>query len=412
MLSQIFKKSLLVSALSLFCLTASATEVTVQAQGRGLTYEEARTEALRDAIMQVSGVTIDSDTMQQIASATRSDNRGTVSVDETRFSQALRERLKGYVKSFQILNQSQQQNEVLLQLQVTIERYDAPGLNDNRFKISVQAFEASPGVCMGKPINAADLTEAVTEALQTAFVNTRKFSVLDRHSEAYKKEKEFLTTNPDVREIEKVRLGLNQGSDYVLTGDIRNVRITESKRKSQLANRTISTRSAHADVVFNLMLFANRQIQFSENVTVNVNNNLAGKDCRQITDELLRQTAKEVAMRATQAIYPPIVLNFDGEDIMFNYGGSDVKVGTQFNLYRTGKEIFDPYTKESLGKQEKLIGTVTVVDVMPKFSIARFDDTKTAKEARQGDVLRPIKNKPAKAAPAKAKKKASLDDEW
>ena len=117
-------------------------------------------------------------------------------------------------------------------------------------------------------------------------------------------------------------------------------------------------------------------------------------------------------MRATQAIYPPIVLNFDGEDIMFNYGGSDVKVGTQFNLYRTGKEIFDPYTKESLGKQEKLIGTVTVVDVMPKFSIARFDDTKTAKEARQGDVLRPIKNQPAKAAPAKAKKKASLDDEW
>ena len=354
MLSQIFKKTLFVSALSLFCLTASATEVTVQAQGRGMTYEEARTEALRDAIMQVSGVTIDSDTMQQIASATRSDEKGTVSVDETRFSQALRERLKGYVKSFQILNQSQQQNEVLLQLQVTIERYDAPGLNDNRFKISVQAFEASPGICMGKPIDAAELTEAVTEALQTAFVNTRKFSVLDRHSEAYQKEKEFLTTNPDVREIEKVRLGLNQGSDYVLTGDIRNVRITESKRKSQLANRTISTRSAHADVVFNLMLFANRQIQFSENVTVNVNNNLAGKDCRQITDELLRQTAKEVAMRATQAIYPPIVLNFDGEDIMFNYGGSDVKVGTRFNLYRTGKEIFDPYTKESLGKQEKL----------------------------------------------------------
>ena len=203
MLSQIFKKTLFVSALSLFCLTASATEVTVQAQGRGMTYEEARTEALRDAIMQVSGVTIDSDTMQQIASATRSDEKGTVSVDETRFSQALRERLKGYVKSFQILNQSQQQNEVLLQLQVTIERYDAPGLNDNRFKISVQAFEASPGICMGKPIDAAELTEAVTEALQTAFVNTRKFSVLDRHSEAYQKEKEFLTTNPDVREIEK-----------------------------------------------------------------------------------------------------------------------------------------------------------------------------------------------------------------
>ena len=410
-IKKLFQSVLIVSALSAIGFNCIAKEVTVQAQGRGMTYEEARTEALRDAIMQVSGVAIDADTVQKIASLSRNDPSGSVNIDETLFNQQLRERLKGYIKSFRILNQSQQQNEVLLNLSVTVERYEMPGINDTRRSISVQAFEASPGVCFGKSLSSESLTEGITEALQTAFVNTRKFSVLDRHSEAYQREKEFLQTNPDVQLSEQARLGLNRGSDYVLTGDVRNVRITQSNRKSQLANRTISTRSAHADVVFNLMLFATRQIKFSEAVTVDFSNNLAGKDCQQIVDEMFRQAAKEVAAKATQAIYPPVVVSYDGEDIIFNYGGSDIKLGSKFNLYRTGKVIYDPYTKESLGRQEKLLGTVTVVDVMPKASIARFDNPKSNLEARQGDILRPVQKVAAPKTTTK-KKKSNLDDEW
>lgn len=401
----------ILGTLTVISLNCFAREVTVQAQGRGLTYEDARTEALRDAIMQVSGVAIDADTAQKIASFSRNDSSGSVNIDETSFNQKLREQLKGYVKSFRILNQSQQQDEILLNLSVTVERYEMPGANDTRRSISVQAFEAAPGMCFGKNISSETLTEGITEALQTAFVNTRKFSVLDRHSDAYRQEKEFLETNPDVQISEQARLGLNKGSDYVLTGDVRNVRITQVSRKSQLANRTISTRSAHADVVFNLMLFATRQIKFSEAVSVDFSNNLSGKDCQQIMDEMFRQAAKEVAVKATQAIYPPSVVSYDGEDIIFNYGGSDIKLGSKFNLYRTGKVIYDPYTKESLGRQEKLLGTVTVVDVMPKASIARFDDPKANLEARQGDILRPVQKAPVVKATTK-KKKTDIEDEW
>lgn len=410
MIKKLFRSVLLVGMLTSIGLTCSAKEITVQAQGRGQTYEEARTEALRDAIMQVSGVAIDSDTVQKIASFSRNDQNGNVNIDETLFNQKLREQLKGYIKSFRIVNQSKQQNEILLNLSVTVERYEMPGINDTRRSISVQAFEASPGICFGKNVSAEILTEGITEALQTAFVNTRKFSVLDRHSDAYQQEKEFLQTNPDVQISEQARLGLNKGSDYVLTGDVRNVRITQTNRKSQLANRTISTRSAHADVVFNLMLFATRQIKFSEAVTVDFSNNLGGKDCQQIMDEMFRQAAKEVAAKATLAIYPPIVVSYDGEDIIFNYGGSDIKVGTKYNLYRTGKVIYDPYTKESLGRQEKLLGTVTVVDVMPKASIARFDNPKANLEARQGDILRPVQQAPA--SKTTKKKKSDFEDEW
>ena len=152
-IKKLFQSVLIVSALSAIGFNCIAKEVTVQAQGRGMTYEEARTEALRDAIMQVSGVAIDVDTVQKIASLSRNDPSGSVNIDETLFNQQLRERLKGYIKSFRILNQSQQQNEVLLNLSVTVERYEMPGINDTRRSISVQAFEASPGVCFGKSLS-------------------------------------------------------------------------------------------------------------------------------------------------------------------------------------------------------------------------------------------------------------------
>lgn len=393
--------------------SANAAQVTVTAQGSGSDYEEARTSVLRDAIMQVTGVTLDAKTMQQISSLTQGDKEQTYVYEESQFNEKVREILKGYIRSFSILNQTKTADGVELQAKVTVEKYEIAGLDDNRRTVSVQAFKARPGACFGKTISAEDLTEAVTEALQTAFVNTRKFSVLDRHSDAYRLEKEFLETNKDVRDVEKIRIGHNRGSDFVITGDVRNVRITESSRKSAINGKVLKTRAAHADVVFNVMLFATRQIQYSSSVTINLVNNLVGKDCRQISDELIRAAATKVAAEAAQAIFPPLVLNYDGQDIIFNYGGNDVRVGEYFNLYRTGEVIYDPYTKESLGRKEKFLGKVRVVDVKPKFSIARFVNGGNA-EARNGDILRPISKSLATAATKKsaAPKKPDLDDEW
>lgn len=392
---------------------AAAVEVTVTAQGSGTDYAQARTSALRDAIMQVTGVTLDATTLQQINTLTQSDEEKSRVYEESHFSEKVREKLKGYIKSFAVLNQAKTENGVELQVRVTVEKYEIAGLDDKRRTVSVQAFKARPGACFGRTISSENLTEAVTEALQTAFVNTRKFSVLDRHSDAYQLEKEFLEKNEDVRDVEKIRIGHNRGSDFVITGDIRNLRITESSRTSALNGKKIQTRSAHADVVFNVMLFATRQIQYSSSVTINLNSNLAGKDCRQISDELIRAAAVKVAKEASQAIFPPLVLSFDGEDIIFNYGGSDVQVGAYYNLYRTGEVLYDPYTKESLGRKEKFLGKVQVVDVKPKFSIARF--VKEGSEpARSGDILRPVAKKLAASPSKKAvvRRKTDLEDEW
>jgi hypothetical protein len=43
-----------------------------------------------------------------------------------------------------------------------------------------------------------------------------------------------------------------------------------------------------------------------------------------------------------------------------------------YELYRYGEKIIDPYTKESLGRSETLVGEISVERVNPKTSLGRI----------------------------------------
>lgn len=388
-----------------------AKPVVVEANGSGLTYKDAQTSALIDALHQVTGVHVDHETMNNTFVHSSSDEKG-VQV-ETATQAVLKEKAKGAINSFRVVNREQDKasGEYIVRLVVEVEKYDVPTTSNNRKSISVQAFDAPVGVCFGKPLDPERLVTSLTDSAQTALSATRKFSVLDRHSDAYEQEKRFINSE-DTKLSEQAKLGLLKGSDYILTGKIQNINIVGNHRKLKLSNKTVSSTSARADFIFNVMLFANREIQFSSRVHVDLKEGVNGLTCDEISDKLAHAAAVEVARQSTLAIFPPTVINVDGDDIHFNYGGNDIHLGDVYKVYTVGKEIIDPYTKESLGRTEKLIGKAKVTDVKAKVSVATMEKEGLGEKIQPGDILRPIaqEEKP-KPAP---KKKAGIvhKDEW
>ena len=65
----------------------------------------------------------------------------------------------------------------------------------------------------------------------------------------------------------------------------------------------------------------------------------------------------------------------DGKKVVIGTGGDVIKVGDQYRLIQYGQKIIDSYTKESLGKKEKIIGMVEITEVTPKMSYAKILDT-------------------------------------
>lgn len=99
--------------------------------------------------------------------------------------------------------------------------------------------------------------------------------------------------------------------------------------------------------------------------------------------DLVKQTGSQSASGS--------VVKAEGGQVWLNLGQDSVAVGDQLNIMRKGEELIDPDTGISLGSSDTLLGTVEVMQVQEKFSIART--LSMSGSAARGD--RAISLKPA-----------------
>jgi curli biogenesis system outer membrane secretion channel CsgG len=85
------------------------------------------------------------------------------------------------------------------------------------------------------------------------------------------------------------------------------------------------------------------------------------------------------------------VVKAEAGQVWLNLGEDSVDVGEKLNVMRKGEELIDPDTGISLGSSDTLLGTIQVVQVQPKFSIANAISMNA--DAARGD--RVVSLKPA-----------------
>ena len=90
-----------------------------------------------------------------------------------------------------------------------------------------------------------------------------------------------------------------------------------------------------------------------------------------------RKAADAVGQKIINAIYPIFVSSLHGKTVYLAQGGNTLKTGQKMRLIKYGNPIIDPYTKESLGKEEIQIGMVRITDVQAKMAQARIIKSST-----------------------------------
>lgn len=96
-----------------------------------------------------------------------------------------------------------------------------------------------------------------------------------------------------------------------------------------------------------------------------------------LLQEISTQLAERIANRVADVIYPARVLSKQDRQLTFNRGeGTLVSQGQIWAVFAQGKELIDPDTGVSLGREEMEVGKVRVVRVTPKLSMAEIlEDT-------------------------------------
>lgn len=360
-----------------------ATEiVTVEAIGRGVDRAEAINAALIEAVSRVEGIEIVSDRTQSSSSreVVVRDAEGSqreIALGRT-MSGSVETATGGLVESFSIL-QSRRLDEVIeIRLQADIASFQAPGSSTHttRRRIAVYPVDsAGRYLFLGETLAGGLVSSRLTQRLVEAFTGTRRFAVLERsRSEAVEKELDFLT-KPVVARPEAARIGEAIGADYLVTAQIIDFEVTRSRSTIQLTSEVVREISGSISVGMRIISTATRQIMWADTVTVNPQRlNSFGVEVDQRGRALtatLQLLADQLTNRAVSAIYPiRIASGSAGNEIVLNQGDNRLSPGDRLDVFKLGDHIEDPYTGESLGREELPIGAVEVVRVTSKVAYA------------------------------------------
>ena len=344
--------------------------VSVNSKGYGDGPESALNSALTQAIGQVNGRSIDSDTLLTTTEKTSTKNDESDYLSSRDFKESIKSKTKGVVESYSILSNAKDDSGLwVAEITAQIARFKT-SKSANRKRIAVIDLIGRQGCCLTAEgeLNPDVAAYEVSSAISNFLVQSRKFTVLDRSFQGFAEtERNTLKTSENMPVKELAKLGQELFADMILVGNLNSIRLQKAQRKMNTSDRVLEYLAGNIATNIRIIDTATGQIKFSSSLRMNPKDldlNL-GSDIFTIS----KKVGERVGFTVLNAIYPIQVTGVTEKIVVdLNTGGDVVSVGQVFDLMLLGEKIKDAYTKESLGKRETKIGTVEITQVSPKQS--------------------------------------------
>ncbi len=368
-------------------VNAKLTTVVVNTEGTGSTKQLAILDGLKNAITQVNGAVVGANSAVSISEVSSSQDQNSSYESSQAFQQNILTATKGVVQGFDVLSVSQNPdlgNLFIIAMKVRIAKYKK-SKQLKRLRMAVSNFYITKD--LSKQKSAGKFAVDVQDKLIDLLTQTRKFAMLDRQFlKDQQKELELLNTS-DVPTEEMARLGNRAGTDYIVTGVLKDFKKVTSTKKMQSTGKVFKNTKFTAELNYRIIDIATSQVKFSDTTVITITSGSSKK--------LRNLIANKTAETILNAIYPIRVIDVSNKILTLGQGGKSVKKNAKYNLVKLGDRLIDPYTKESLGRKEIVVGTVKITDVQSKMSSAEIIKTKIKKinELLEYDyIVRPIKS--------------------
>jgi len=385
--------------------------VDVETKGVGDSSQQAVNVAVTEAIGRVNGKAVAANNAIHKISKSASDGKNQSFQSATELKRQFLEATNGVVDSYEVLMESQNdRGQYVVRVRSRIAKLKLSA-SASRLKIALLPFS-------GTDVFARNFSNALLGKL----VGSRRFTVLDRQNMAkIAGEKSMATNNALTPVSELARLGSTLTADYIIVGQVEDVDSQIREIYFPTIQKTFKVPEGKATVSYKVIDVATSQIKFADNATLGFDQDAFSKviatGMRANPKVVMAEIAStEIGIKILDAIFPIMVIAENRGTLTLNQGGDLVKVGATYGIYERGPKVFDPYTKESLGRSERKVGELEVERVTAKMSTAIlskgnpsiFDNFKLGKLVCRLETVRTvhdIKNE-------HQLKEKSYDDDW
>ena len=358
---------------------------------RGVGYGHTRQEAVYNAILEVlgevKGISISKKSMYAdlfVINSKKGVKNYAAGLDLYKISGG---KIRGYtIDRVEKIGEHQYKAFVTLKRVKKSYHYKSPDkIPANRPRLAVLPFEHKASYQIyGIYINGKALSERFTEALIDTLSQTHRFTLLDRqNSKYYHLEKALLQEDRNL--VEMSRLGKRLGVDYFFIAKIFDFGINKKPGCSLISTNNYSNK-AYVTISYRILNIPLQQIKWANTIDIAFDVP-AKKRVESLVLNVAQKVATTLAKEIIFSIYPPKVIGYDGKErVIVDLGGKLIRKGEHFKAYALGKKLYDPYTKEYLGRDEIERGEIVITKVLPKISYAKVIKGRVKK----GYLLRPI----------------------
>ena len=221
--------------------------------------------------------------------------------------------------------------------------------------------------------------QIILTEMESSLTATRKFEVLTREKSKLvyiRYEQEFAKS--DLAKGNAAEEGKLENANYLIIPTVQDFKFNRSSRPvPNISNKYVRKDSG--------MLEINAQVIDTESGGIKttfylkssfatgdeVVNTQGGNPSSVHFTNMAKEIASQMADQLVDTVFPMLVLNTEGDQVWINRGkDGGLKVGQILKVYKPGKELIDPYTKQKLGTAEQFIGEIKVMRINPKFTIA------------------------------------------
>jgi Curli production assembly/transport component CsgG len=344
------------------------TSVATTATGIGPNAAAAVDEAIKLAIKQVNGVSVDmsSDTYRSVLAV--SVGKSGAELQAKAFSDYVSQQSGGGVSSFKVVKLDEPilgKGSYKATIEANIAKFDAPG-DSKKLKIVVGPVRVNTDSyrLAGLAVPSSKVASEIRQKILDALTNTGRFSVLDRElGDDVQQEMEMISSGQSPS-AERSKMSQAISADLIWTGSINAFTYQGADGNWSVNQRVINV--------------STRQVQLSSILQGNLGGAASAyKDNMDKAREALEtQIVGNVVSAILVRTFPITVASRDGNNVVLSQGGQSVREGARYQLVSMGQEIKDPQTGQSLGRTEYECCEVVVDKVGPTMSQGHIENIK------------------------------------
>ena len=351
------------------------------ATGYGPTPASATADAMKMAVLQVNGATIDTGSVSARFGLDVTDSQDSTSLRATTFAERVAERSGGAITNFKVKGidaPAGNRGNYAVTIEANIAHFRPPADKKIRVVIAPIRFGSSRVIIGASSVSSQKVAEDIGQQIATALTESGRFSVLDRDSSADIAQELGMIEDGEAPRVESAKIGQAVTADVIWIGHLQSMAYNRNARKLETSSKELVGFSGGWTLSQKLVNVATRQIVLSSSVHgeapgVAATTLGASINPDKVLSDMESAIAKAVVSSIVERTFPITIIERDGETVVLSQGGQSIRLGARYSIASLGKEMKDPQTGESLGRSSTPCCEVVVDRVAAKLSYGHLE---------------------------------------